>query len=144
VRCAQAERLLQGLVDGALSAGDRERAEAHVAECDRCRAELAALATVDEGLSGEGRVSPPTGMAEAIVRRAVVRSMMRRRVMVPGWLEAVTFAGVGVGAGALGIVCLALAAAGGGLELPAASAAGVIGLIVTVSLAAFGSVYYRA
>jgi anti-sigma factor RsiW len=56
---------LSALVDGELSADERDRAHAHLAGCEQCRAEANELRALKKQLRGLGDVPPP----DALTRR---------------------------------------------------------------------------
>ena len=82
----------------------RWKVEGHLAGCAVCREELDALTELDAVLAGERRVDPPRGMAAAVARQAAVQAMVRRRVMIPRWLEVLTLAGASAAGAALGLI----------------------------------------
>jgi hypothetical protein len=92
----------------------------------------------------EPLADPPHGMAAEIAHRAAVHFFVGRRLLVPVWLEALTFGSV--------ILVLAVAAMAGVSYLHAIPALhlapGVPALLATVAaasgLAAFVSAYYRS
>lgn len=64
------DQLLTDYVDGSLGAEDRARVEAHVRDCDRCRAEVDLAAAGRESLLAVGEVEPPPGLTFEVRRRA--------------------------------------------------------------------------
>ena len=142
MRCEQATGTLWGLVDGGLSARVARKVEEHVAGCAGCWEELEALRELDAALAGEARVDPPRGMAAEVARRAAARAMVRRRVMVPRWLEALTLAGASAAGAAVGLIgawVVGLTAAmgpGGGVLVAVVGAA--------IAVAMVGTQYYES
>lgn len=61
--CRQAVELMAGYLDGALSASERARLEAHLADCPHCSEHLAQLRVTIEVL---GRVEPDDLPEEAL------------------------------------------------------------------------------
>jgi anti-sigma factor RsiW len=61
--CRQAVQLMAGYLDGALTARDRARLEAHLADCPHCSEYLAQLRITIDTL---GRVEPDDLSAEAL------------------------------------------------------------------------------
>lgn len=58
-------RNLSALVDGELSPADRDRAHAHLAACEQCRAEANALRELKKGMRG----LPDAPVSDALARR---------------------------------------------------------------------------
>lgn len=144
MNCRQVRKWLQPFADGALERRKAAAIEAHLAGCAACREEAALLRTLDAALSAEPTVDPPADMAPAIVNRALARRLAIRRLMVPRWLEALTFAGVALGLAAAAFVVLG---ATGALAAPhglTPMAWSVLALTVGGGLAAFGWLYYSA
>jgi anti-sigma factor RsiW len=141
MKCRYARKRLQPLVDGVLTQADAAAIERHLGACAACHAEFERLRLVDGALSGEPAVEPPPGMTEAIVRRARARLGKPPAVLVPRWLEALTF-------GALGLALVAAAM----MVRTAATVAVLRGLAVNlgelffvvlcIAVALFGSLYY--
>ena len=144
MKCERVQEDLGAVVDGGLSARAQGRMAAHLATCQTCREELQLLQSLDAALAGEQTMDPPRGMAKAVARRAAARAMVRRRVMIPAWLEALSFVGVGGAAAAVGAIGLRLVMEVGQVEVSVVSAVGVVGVVAAAGLAAFGATYYRA
>jgi len=143
VSCRWVRGKLARAMDGNLDGGSRRRLEAHVAECAACREEMRELQRMDEVLADEPTVAPPEGMAATIVRKAEAHSMMRRRVMIPAWLEGLGLVG-GLGAGAaVGFVGVVVLQATAHIDLAVSGAAAVVATAAAAGLGAFGSAYYR-
>jgi predicted anti-sigma-YlaC factor YlaD len=94
--------LLPDLLHGALGAGAVERAEAHLASCEECRAELQVLRTVQSAA-----VFAPTIDVDQVVRRIPPYSRIVPAVEAPArsrlrsWLVAATVAIAIVGVGSM-------------------------------------------
>jgi len=144
VRCREARAHLQPLLDGALPEPLRPRVEAHLVGCRACGDELAALRSLRTALSAEEVLDPPKGMAAAITRRAMARLLLRRRLLVPAWLEALTFGGLAMSLAAASAFVLLLAGPALHIGLSLAAGIGVIALVVSLGLAACASFFYRA
>ena len=142
MRCEQAKGKLWGLVDGGLSARVEREVAGHVVGCAGCREELVALRELDAALAGEGRVEPPMGMAAEVARRAAARAMVRRRVMVPRWLEALTLAGVSAAGAAVGLIGARVV----GLTATMGPGYGVLVAVVgaAIAVAMVGTQYYES
>ncbi|HEV3474977.1 MAG TPA: zf-HC2 domain-containing protein [Actinomycetota bacterium] len=63
------DELLAGYVDGSLGSADRGRVDAHLAECARCRDEVALAAEARSAVAGLGDVAPPPGLSTAVRRK---------------------------------------------------------------------------
>ena len=142
MRCRRAGERMQALLDGLLRAAEVEEMNAHLAECPPCRGQLDDLRVVDAALSAEATVDPPEGMAAAIVRRAAARARMRRQVLIPGWLEGLTLAGVAVGA-AVAAVGLRLLQTHEVASLATPASLAIVAGVVATGVATFGALYYR-
>jgi hypothetical protein len=94
--------MLPDLLHGALGASAMERAEAHLASCDECRAELQVLRVVKSAA-----VFAPTIDVDQVVRRIPPYSKIAPAVEVPArsrltsWLVAATVAIAFVGVGSM-------------------------------------------
>src|SRR5262249_60865388 len=82
---------LTGLVDGALSANARAACEAHLADCDACRARLAEASALDESL-GRALTHDPgdayfTDFAERVGRRIAAQQAAPQAPQAPGARE---------------------------------------------------------
>jgi anti-sigma factor RsiW len=64
---------LQELVDGRLDAPARSRAEAHLADCERCRRELDVLRALKRGLRNAGASADVPSELDALIRGAIGR-----------------------------------------------------------------------
>lgn len=142
--CSAFQRLFQPFLDGVLPRSRARAVEAHLATCGACAEEFNCLRRVSAVLMAEPLADPPHGMAAEIAHRAAVHFFVGRRLLVPVWLEALTFGSV--------ILVLAVAAMAGVSYLHAIPALhlapGVPALLATVAaasgLAAFVSAYYRS
>src|SRR5436305_9184411 len=81
--------VISALLDGELSGAAQAAAEAHLATCTACAAELEATASIRTVVRGLPAVDPPFGLIEGIVR-ADRKPQRRRRppVWVAGTLAA--------------------------------------------------------
>ena len=61
--------VISGLLDGELSPAEAEAAQAHLAGCPGCAAELAAVAQARDQLRALPLLSPPFGLYERLLRR---------------------------------------------------------------------------
>ena len=87
--------LLSAHLDGELTADETSAAEAHLAECDACRAELAATRDVRATLRAAPAVDPPFGFYARVVRkRARPRwvTMASAGAAAAAWIAVVGFA----------------------------------------------------
>jgi len=77
--CEEAEVLLHALIDGELDAGHAREVEAHVANCPRCAAQLAAFRDLQRSLRGEdlGFAAP------ASLRSRIERAMPQPAAIAP-------------------------------------------------------------
>ncbi len=143
MRCRRCSARSQALLDGCLRETEAAQVRKHLDACPACRAAFAALAALDGALAAEPRVQPPPAMTVAIVNQAA-RSLRRRPVLIPVWLEALTFAGLGLTLAGTAVMGLTVAKASGVAAVAALSPVGVVVAIVCGGLALFGSVYYGA
>lgn len=65
--CDEYLELISAAVDGALSPADQEKLNAHLAACPGCRALLADLTAIHEGLSALPNAEPPAGLHDRIM-----------------------------------------------------------------------------
>ena len=63
---------LSAFVDGELNGGERDRASAHLARCEQCRAEAAALRDLKRQLRSLAADAPPLAAAQADVMRRLM------------------------------------------------------------------------
>jgi anti-sigma-K factor RskA len=86
---------------GALPTDERERFDAHLAECAACRAEVRALREVAVSLvDAAPAATPPAGLRDRILREArQVRPIGRRRASIIPWLAAAASVVLAVGFG---------------------------------------------
>lgn len=106
MRCSQSRRLLGRDLDGRLPAGEAARLEAHLAGCERCRAERASLAGAWELLGQlDGGGAPPedwTVISARLAERAERRPWLRwplpvRRAIGAGAIAGLAAVGLLVG-----------------------------------------------
>ncbi|HYG67084.1 MAG TPA: zf-HC2 domain-containing protein [Anaeromyxobacteraceae bacterium] len=71
MRCRAARGLFSRRVDGRLAEPDRSALDAHLAGCDRCRAELARWEGAARALRGIGPTPLPAGIADRAFRAAI-------------------------------------------------------------------------
>ncbi len=141
--CRRARAKLQPFLDRALLPAEETHVREHLGTCEPCRRQLDSLRLVDEALSTQPTAEPPAELAPAIMARAVSRAELRRRLLIPAWLEAWTLASVALGLAACGFAashCLGAAVASREL------AAQVVRLLPVVLAAGFGLLglwYYR-
>lgn len=144
MNCRAIRRSIQPFLDGMLPPSSTRALEVHLATCGACAEELDGFWRLSAALSAEPLANPPHGMAAEIARRAAVHYLVRRRLLIPVWLEALTFGSV--------ILALAVAAVAGVSFLHAIPALhlapGIPALLASAAaasgLAAFGSAYYRS
>lgn len=63
------EENLSAYLAGELSESERQAAEAHLAECPKCKGELGALRELDAMLSHAGSLEPSAGFVSGVMRR---------------------------------------------------------------------------
>jgi predicted anti-sigma-YlaC factor YlaD len=84
--CEEIRELMSARIDGELTAAESLRLEEHLASCEACREELAALERAWGGLDALGEISVPEGLTDRVVARVLAarRGMppARRRVRV--------------------------------------------------------------
>jgi len=66
-------------LDGLLGEAERQALDAHLAACDACRAEWAAMQTISNMLAESAMIGPPLGFAVRVERRLGERARKRRR-----------------------------------------------------------------
>jgi anti-sigma factor RsiW len=91
--CAALEDLLQGY--GELTAGDRRRADSHLAVCADCREYMETLADLDRELAGfyEG-IEPRAGFAaRAIAQASAMQKPLAHPRRPSAWPEVLDFCG---------------------------------------------------
>jgi predicted anti-sigma-YlaC factor YlaD len=91
------EELLAGYVDGTLPSTDRAVVDAHLAECARCRGEVAMASGARSVLVALPEVPAPPGVASRSLEEAGAIGRRRRADAAPRWYR---FAGVAVAAAA--------------------------------------------
>lgn len=143
MKCRRVRESLQPLLDGACEESVRARIEAHVANCDSCQHEFNLLRAVDATLAGERLLDPPHYLASAIVAKAAARAHLRRRKLVPVWLEALTFLGAGAAAVLFSLVTLDLLQEASGITLTTALLVITVASITATVLAGLGAVYHQ-
>jgi len=142
MKCRYVRERLQPLVDGALTEAEAAAIEHHLRGCAACRAEFESLRLIDGALSAEPPVEPPPDMTAAIVQRAHARFGRPATMLVPRWLEALTF-------GALGLVVIGAAVvariAAVNAVIPHAfgfNLGELLFIVLCIGVALFGSLYY--
>ena len=87
--CDEAEILIHALIDGELDAGHAHEVEAHVAQCPRCAASLAAYRQMSQAIaSADLRYKAPQGLrlrVEAALPKATVTAAPSRRAVLRGF-----------------------------------------------------------
>jgi len=79
-RCRLAERLLDEYAEGAITARNRARVERHLAGCERCREQLAAVQGVVRGLNAMPREQPPADFSARVMAAVVQMQTVPERV----------------------------------------------------------------
>jgi anti-sigma factor RsiW len=79
-RCRLAERLLDEYAEGAITARDRARVERHLAACEACRKQVAAVQGVVRGLNALPREQPPAGFSARVMAAVVQMQTVPERV----------------------------------------------------------------
>jgi anti-sigma factor RsiW len=87
------DELLAGYVDGSLAGSDRSVVDDHLAECARCRGEVALAAETRAALSGLEDVAPPPGLPTAVRRELRRRSGRGWRIVAASAVAAGVIAG---------------------------------------------------
>ena len=87
--CDEAEILIHALIDGELDAGHAHEVEAHVAQCPRCAASLAAYRQMSQAIaSADLRYKAPQSLrlrVEAALPKATVTAAPSRRAVLRGF-----------------------------------------------------------
>jgi anti-sigma factor RsiW len=87
--CDEAEILIHALMDGELDAGNAREVEAHVAQCPRCAASLAAYRQMSQAISGADlRYTAPQSLRlriEAALPKAKATAAPSRRAVLRGF-----------------------------------------------------------
>jgi hypothetical protein len=83
-------------------------------------------------------------MADAIVRRAAARALLRRNLLIPRWLEGLTIAGLACSLAAVGVIGVKLLTASMEVQWSTAHVVGAAAIVMAAGLAAFGSLFYKA
>ena len=87
--CDEAEILIHALIDGELDAGHAHEIEAHVAQCPRCAASLAAYRQMSQAIaSADLRYKAPQSLrlrVEAALPKATVTAAPSRRAVLRGF-----------------------------------------------------------
>jgi anti-sigma factor RsiW len=87
--CDEAEVLIHALIDGELDAGHAREVEAHVAQCPRCAASLAAYRQMSRAIAtADLRYSAPQSLrlrVEAALPKAAVTPVPSRRAVLRGF-----------------------------------------------------------
>ncbi len=84
LHCPQRDQLHEWL-DGALDDAAAERFAAHLAECERCAAELAVFTRVEAMVASARVIDPGPALTERILDHVVPSRVRRRFVTVVGW-----------------------------------------------------------
>ena len=87
---------LSAYLDTQLDAAERGSFEAHLAECEECRDELAAVSRVRELLRNLPMLEPPSGVLDLPAEVIPLRTG-RRRVLVAAAATATLIVGIGFG-----------------------------------------------
>ena len=122
MRCRRVQSRLQPFLDGALTERETRRIQQHMSGCAACRLEFEAARGLDHALSAEPLAEPSPELQAAIVSRAMAKASRTRSLLIPRWLDGITFAG------------LALALLAGGIAAHAAGGVSVTLLQFTVNL----------
>jgi anti-sigma factor RsiW len=141
--CHHVRESLQAYLDGDCGEAIRGRIEAHLASCRGCRHEFGLLRAADAALAGEQLIDPPYHLAPVIVAKAAARARLRRRLLVPVWLEALTFLGAGAATVLFSLIALGLLQAASGITLTTALLAPTIVAVIATAFAGLGAVYYQ-
>jgi len=101
IHCEDMNRGLSMFLDGALSAEDRARFEAHLGSCDRCRAELEGFLQVASALRDATTVDMalPDSLRRKMATEAAVRARGRRwSFSMPEWVFSIRPGALATGA----------------------------------------------
>lgn len=79
--CKEMERLLAGLIDGALSAEERGRVEEHLRSCEPCRNAFADLKRSDDLVKRLGEVEPPPWLKTRVMARVREEAQGRQSIL---------------------------------------------------------------
>ncbi len=84
--CEEAEVMLHALIDDELDAGHAREVEAHVAQCERCAAQLAAYRDLHQAVQGGNlRYAAPASLRRSIDRAVPSLVMTNRRTLLKGF-----------------------------------------------------------
>ncbi len=84
--CEEAEVMLHALIDDELDAGHAREVEAHVAQCERCAAQLAAYRDLHQAVQGGNlRYAAPASLRRSIDRAVPSLVMTSRRTLLKGF-----------------------------------------------------------
>ena len=144
MNCRAVRRLLQPFLDGMLPQSSTLALEAHLTTCGACSEEFHALRRVSAALSAEPLSGLPHGMAAEIARRAAAQHLIRRRLLIPAWLEALTLGSVTLALAAAAVTGISYLRAMPNLHLAPGLPALLVTAVAACMLAAFGSAYYRS
>jgi predicted anti-sigma-YlaC factor YlaD len=89
--CQRAEELLSDHLEGSLHEILRGELEAHLGQCDECRALREAFGEVVAALRAFPEVAAPSGLAERSASAALARSgalVVRPALVLPSWVQA--------------------------------------------------------
>lgn len=79
--CKEMERLLAGLIDGALSDEERGRVEEHLRSCGSCRSAFADLEKSDDLVKHLGEVEPPPWLKTRVMARVREEAQGRQSIL---------------------------------------------------------------
>jgi len=142
MKCRHVRKRLQPLADGVLMQAEAVEIGKHLRSCAACHAEFETLCLIDGALSGEPAVEPPQGMAEAIVRRAQAHFSKPATVLVPRWLEALTFGALGLALIAAAMMVRTAAATAAVFRAFGFNLGEILFAMLCIGVALFGSLYY--
>jgi predicted anti-sigma-YlaC factor YlaD len=108
MKCNQARKLIQPLMDGALQAEKLDALNIHLDNCAECRAEAAYLRKINTALIAEPGLTAPQDFARLVARRAQEQMAAYQGSLRPFWLDAVTYAGMAVAIAIVSYLCLPL------------------------------------
>ena len=78
MRCEQADEMLTARLDGRLSDDEEAALSAHLAECDRCRAEWRRLEALNALLAAAPTLPAPAALSTRVLARLERREQVRR------------------------------------------------------------------